>query len=214
MQLLPYDTFTIQTQDSVSEVIRRLEAQIEARKAFRSYFSRDHAPYEGRIDSTGFEIYRIIHYRNSFLPNIRGQFESLPNGTLIRVTMRLHPFVTAFLLFWFLVWYGATIPIFLSGAMSGDVQSEALLFLGMPIVILFSFWCAFWYEANRSRQELRQVINGEPLKQQPAWSGFKVFAIAAIILFNAWFFFQFIQPKFQPIPSKNSKPQTSYPFSQ
>jgi hypothetical protein len=212
MQLLPYDSFTIQTQDSLSDVIKRLEAQIEAPKAFRSYFSRNHAPYEGRLDSTGFDLNCIIHYRNSFLPNIRGRFESLPNRTVISVTMRLHPLVTAFLIFWFLVWYGATIPIFLSGAMSGDVTFEPLLFLGMPIVVLFTFWCAFWYEANRSRQELIQIINGEPLKQQTAGMVFKVFAIAAIILFNAWFFFQFFQPKLQPNPAKNSKPQTSYPF--
>ncbi|GET42920.1 hypothetical protein MiSe_77380 [Microseira wollei NIES-4236] len=65
MQLLPYDSFTIQSQDSLSDVIGRLEAQIEARKAFRSYFSRNHAPYEGRIDSAGFEIHRIIHLKNS-----------------------------------------------------------------------------------------------------------------------------------------------------
>ncbi|GET38070.1 hypothetical protein MiSe_28240 [Microseira wollei NIES-4236] len=128
--------------------------------------------------------------------------------------MRLHPFVTAFLIFWFLVWYGATIPIFLSGAMSGDVKFEPLLFLGLPIVVLFAFWCSFWYEANRSRRELIQIIQGEPLKQQTTGIGFRVFAIAAILLWNAWFFFQFIQPKFQPTPSKNSKPQTSYPFSQ
>lgn len=214
MQLLPYDTFTIQTEDSLSDVIERLEAQIEAPKAFRSYFSRNHAPYEGKIDGDGFEIHRIIHHRNSFLPNIRGRFESLPNGTIIRVTMRLHPFVTAFLLFWFLAWYGGTIPIFLAGVISGNVTSEAVLFLGMPIVILFSFWCAFWYEANRSRQELIQIINGEPLKQQSAGIGFKVFAIAAIIIFNAWFFFQFVQPKFQPTPARNSNPQLSYPFNQ
>lgn len=214
MQLLPYDSFTIQSQESLSEVVGRLEAQIEARKTFRSYFSRNHAPYEGRIDSTGFEISRIIHYRNSFLPTIRGQFESLPNGTIIKVTMRVHPFVTAFLLFWFLAWYGATIPIFLPGAIAGNAQPETFLFLGMPIVILFSFWVAFWYEANRSREELKHIINGEPLKQQSAGIGLKVFAIAAIIIFNAWFFFQFMQAQFQSNPARNSKPKLSYPFSQ
>jgi len=122
MQLLPYATFTIQTQEPLSAVIEKLDAQIEAPRAFRWDFSRNHAPYEGTISSSGFEIRRIIHYRNSFLPNIRGRFESSAEGRLIRVTMKLHPFVIAFLLFWYSVWYSISIPFFLFGALSGDVD--------------------------------------------------------------------------------------------
>src|ERR671916_3058888 len=105
MQLLPYATFSIQTQEPLSAVIEKLDAQIEAPRAFRWDFSRNDAPYEGTISSSGFEIHRIIHYRNSFLPNIRGRFESSAEGRLIRVTVKLHPFVIAFLLFWYSVWY-------------------------------------------------------------------------------------------------------------
>lgn len=165
MKLLPYDTFTIQTQDSLVVVIERLEAHIEAPKVYRTFFSRNHAPYAGRINVSGFEIYRIIHYRNSFLPMIRGRFEPSPQGIRVRVTMSLHPFVRGFLIFWYWVWYSATIPIFLLGALSGDVPFEALLFLGLPIFILFVFWQAFWNEATRSRHEITQLLSGQTVEE-------------------------------------------------
>lgn len=211
MQLLPYDTFTIQSQEPLSDVIKRLEAHIEAPKAVRWSFSRNHAPYQGTLSNAGFEITRVIHYRNSFLPNIQGRFESLPGGTVIRVTMRLHPFVTGFLFLWYLVWYSGTIPIFLAGGFSGDVPFEAWQFLGLPIVLLLIFWCAFWYEANRSRQELVKIILGESLgattsgnrRRRIASIGYWIVAIAAIFVWNAWFFFSFVQPGSQPIPSRN-----------
>jgi WD40 repeat protein len=222
MQLLPYNTFSIHTREPLEDVIEKLDAHIEAPKAFRWSFSRNHAPYAGTISSSGFECHRIIHYRNSFLPNIRGRFEPSSEGTVIRVTLKLHPFVTAFLVFWYLVWYSATIPIFLFGALSGDVDVfTALQFLGMPIVLLFVFWCAFWYEANRSRRELAQIILGEPLGQQTfgnrADRVFWILAIAAIIIWNAvafgWYFLPSVQQKSQPVAAKYcSQNSTQSPY--
>ncbi|MFE1748574.1 WD40 repeat domain-containing protein [Coleofasciculus sp. H7-2] len=158
MKLLPYNTFTLQTQDPLPIVLEKLAAHIEPSK-LRWHISRHHAPYEGTLSETGFEIHRIIHYRNSFVPIIRGRFELSPSGTIIRITMKLHPFVIAFLVFWYVTWYSFSLPMCLAGAMPADF---ALMFLGMPITILFAFWCAFWYEANRSRRDLVQIILGEP----------------------------------------------------
>ncbi|NEP14319.1 MAG: hypothetical protein F6K14_29815, partial [Symploca sp. SIO2C1] len=207
MQLLPYDTFSIQTPKPLSDVIEQLKINIEAPKAFRWSFSENHAPYTGTISNSGFEIRRLIQYRNSFLPNIQGRFESLSDGTRIRVTMRLHPLVMIFLLFWYSVWFTISIPYFLFGALSGDIQIfTALQFVGLPIVLLFVFWCWFWYEAYRSRQELKQIILGGTVandsssnlgKKQvktsfllpsalcPLPFFLKILAITAIILWNA-----------------------------
>ncbi|BAY89929.1 MULTISPECIES: hypothetical protein [unclassified Tolypothrix] len=37
----------------------------------------------------------------------------------------------------------------------------APLFVGMPILVLIIFYVAFWLEANRSRTELSQIIQGQ-----------------------------------------------------
>ncbi|MEJ6482937.1 hypothetical protein N0Y54_16660 [Nostoc punctiforme UO1] len=72
--------------------------------------------------------------------------------------MSIHFFVMVFLGFWFLFWYSAVVPIILTGAMPNYM---AALFIGMPILMLFIFWIAFWSEANRSRSELTQIIQGQ-----------------------------------------------------
>jgi hypothetical protein len=156
MKILPYDSFTILIPESLPIVLQRLNAKVEPPKAFR--FSRRHAPYQGTISEEGFQISRIIHYRNSFLPIIRGRFEVQSHQTLIHVKMSLHPFTMVFLGFWFFLWYGAVIPITLTGAMPHHM---AATFIGMPILTLIIFWLAFWLEANRSRSELSQIIQGE-----------------------------------------------------
>ncbi|MBW4646290.1 MAG: hypothetical protein KME23_25420 [Goleter apudmare HA4340-LM2] len=155
MKILPYDKFTIVTPDSLSVVLQRLSAEVEASKVFR--FSREHAPYQGTVSEQSFHIRRIIDYRNSFLPVIRGSFEAQPHQTVVQIQMSVHPFVMAFLGCWLLFWYGANIPL----TFAGDIPSNiAVFFLGMPIVLLIAFWAGFWTEANHSRTELAQIIQG------------------------------------------------------
>ncbi|AUT01436.1 hypothetical protein CLI64_14130 [Nostoc sp. CENA543] len=156
MKILPHDTFTITTPDSVNIVRQRLSQKVEPPKAFRFYTK--HAPYEGSISEDGFQISRIIHYRNSFLPMIRGRFEVQSHQTLIHVEMNIHPFVMAFLGFWFFFWYSAVIPILFTGSIPNHITP---IFVSMPILMLFICWGSFWYEAKRSRTELTQIIQGQ-----------------------------------------------------
>lgn len=166
MNLLPYARVSIQTTTPLSAVIAALEAHIEAPRV-RWGFSRDHAPYTGTLTESGFEIHRIIHYRNSFLPRIRGQFEALPQGTIVHVTLSLHPLVLAFLLFWLCTWYGILLPVAVIGMLAGDVPPEIVPFIGLPLLALVAFWGAFWYEAKRSQRDLAQIVHGNPLVVPP-----------------------------------------------
>ncbi|UBF23874.1 hypothetical protein K9N68_19185 [Kovacikia minuta CCNUW1] len=165
MKLLPYDTFTLQTPDPLSVVLQRMATQIEPEKPMRWQFSRNHLPYEGTLSEAGFQIHRIIHHRNSFLPMIRGRFESSSFGTSVFITMRLHPFVVAFLVFWYLAWYSFSLPVWLTGAMPNTL---ALQFVGLPIALLVAFWAAFWSEADRSRRDLAQMILGQANPTSPS----------------------------------------------
>jgi hypothetical protein len=157
VRFLPYDAFTLQTADPLPIVLQRMATQIEPSKPIRWQFSGNHLPYEGTLSETGFQISRIIHHRNSFLPVIRGRFEPTSSGTIVRITMRLHPYVIAFLGFWYLAWYSFFFPIWLTGAMPA---AFAVQFVGLPIAILLAFWAVFWSEVYRSRCDLMQMILG------------------------------------------------------
>ncbi|MCP2727082.1 WD40 repeat domain-containing protein [Limnofasciculus baicalensis] len=158
MKLLPYDSFTIQTRDPLPLILQRLNTKVEAPR-IRFGFSHHHALYQGTVSEGEFKITRIINYRNSFLPIIRGSFEQQPDGTtIIHITMGLHPFVMAFLWFWYLTWYSGSIPIVFIGGMPSII---AVPLIGLPILILAAFWYGFWFEADRSRREVTEIILGE-----------------------------------------------------
>lgn len=163
MKLLPRDRFSIQTPQPLSAVIATLESHIEAPR-IRWGFSHDHPPYTGTLSDSGFEIRRIIHYRNSFLPQIKGRFETTPQGTLVHITMGLHPVVMVFMLVWCSIWCSTAVPVALAGTLTGEIPPGiGLLFLGAPVAMPIIFGAAFWYEAKRSRRELTQIIQGRPL---------------------------------------------------
>src|SRR5688572_27230366 len=99
MILLPFENITYKTKLMKAEVRSRLNNMVEPRKMFR--FSRGSSkPYEGTIEANGFDIKRLISYRNSFLPVIIGTIQSGISGTTIHVKMRMHISVILFSCVW------------------------------------------------------------------------------------------------------------------
>lgn len=70
--LIPYTKFTLKTYLSAYETEQRLAAHVEPRK-MRWGLSRNHKFFSGTLENGKFNLNRIIHYRNSFLPIIVGQ---------------------------------------------------------------------------------------------------------------------------------------------
>jgi hypothetical protein len=100
MLFAPFERLTIETPLAPEEVHRRLVQVIEPKQMFR-FFSRDHKPYQGNLNRDRFEVSRIIHYRNSFLPVIKGEIRPGLGGTVVDITMFPHPLVIAFMIIWF-----------------------------------------------------------------------------------------------------------------
>lgn len=158
MKLIPHHTVTLKAAASKAVVSAQLSQNVEPIKWIRvRLLARDHAPYQGVVSEDSFKIYRIIHYRNSFLPVIRGRFEERGDYTLIHLTMSLHPAVIAFLGVWTLMWCGFAIPIALA-ALSYSGNGIFLVFLLFPFLFLAIAWAAFWFEVNRSQRDLEQIL--------------------------------------------------------
>src|ERR1700733_10296347 len=54
-------------------------------------FTSDGFEFEGDVSPQGFNISRIISYRNSCIPVIQGRFEPSATGTRIVIEMNMHP---------------------------------------------------------------------------------------------------------------------------
>ena len=101
-KFLPFENYILTTKLSVKEVCSRMESKTEPKKNFRFFAAKNNysKPYEGKIAGNSFTIIRIINYRNSFLPVIRGTIESFVGITQINIKMQPMNSVLIFMGIW------------------------------------------------------------------------------------------------------------------
>jgi hypothetical protein len=104
---MPWYRFDIEVALPSAEVSARIQSLIRAPPGFwqsvRETFGSVGAgqpPFLGQVMGDSFRIRRDIRYRNSFLPVIRGHIQPTPTGSLVRVSMSLHPAVAVFMAVW------------------------------------------------------------------------------------------------------------------
>jgi hypothetical protein len=111
--LIPFESLTITTSLTFSEVLQRLDEVVTPPKFFRitlPFGAPPPKPYEGTISGNTFKISRIITGRNSFLPIIEGDIHSQPFGCSIKIRLTLHKIVIAFMILW--LWTTGSIGMF------------------------------------------------------------------------------------------------------
>jgi hypothetical protein len=157
MKLLPFDSFKIETSMSQENAVRILCSRM-------GYEGKDY--FRGKIQQDGFKIYRIINYRNSFLPIIRGRFRQEVEGVIISIQMRLHLFTVGFTAVWF---SGVLFSLILciGSLYSGKINKPIFLFL-LIIMLLFG-WAlvngCFWYEAKKAKKILLEMFPNKEISE-------------------------------------------------
>ena len=169
MKFLPYERIKIKTRLGADEACKRLAATIEPKRSFRR-FEANHKTYQGNIEGYAFEISPIIHYRNSFLPIIKGEIQPEMSGSSVHITMRPHGFVIAFMILW-LGGVGFFFFIMLASFISSMIQNNP----GDASVLLipggmFAFGYAlllggFKFESIKSKRFFRDLFQAEEVEE-------------------------------------------------
>src|SRR5688572_24540789 len=101
MKFFPYENFYLTTQLQPNEVVSKIQENVSPRSRNIFQWKSDRTrPYQGLLDNNEFRISRIIRYRNSFLPIIKGEILKSLDGTRIHLKMRMHFFVYVFMFVW------------------------------------------------------------------------------------------------------------------
>jgi hypothetical protein len=153
--------------DSTFKSVRLLAAPISPVSIL---FSTNHLPYLGTLDGYKFEIRRIIHYRNSFLPIIKGEIRPDAGGSSIEITMHPH-LVAIVLLIGLLAGAGLIFSIIIFGVIYSALQSHGLSTISLtgllqgcmyPIgFLLFVYLLVtlpFKYESHKSIAFFRELF--------------------------------------------------------
>jgi hypothetical protein len=171
---LPYERFVIETRltpQEVAERLREVAAPGRRLRLFRS--SAGEKDFQGTVSDREFRITRVIDYRNSFLPVVRGLIEDAPDGARIEVSMRLHPAVFGFVLLWFGLLTSTLVLIVGIAAVEQTFSPFFLVPLGIFVVGYALMTGGFKVESRRSRERLDAILSAEstpPSTQMSHWT--------------------------------------------
>jgi hypothetical protein len=159
--LLPYQKIVIEVPYSREELTRRLGKEVTGRQWSWGWTEKRAELFEGVVSDEGFQISRIIAYRNSFLPVIQGRFHPHVKGVRVEITMRLHVAVLIFSVVWLsLVGQGALA----AGAQiltTGRVDSVMLIPFGMLLFFYLMVTIGFGVEAKKASKLLNSLFEAE-----------------------------------------------------
>jgi len=147
MKFFPFENLTYRSPLSEVEVMQQLSTLIRS------------GQYSGSLNGQTFNIQRVIRYRNSFLPLIKGSIQDSFDGTMITVKMRLHLFVLIFLGIWIGGVVFALLRTFIASYKSGSALS--FLPLGMLLFVYLLTTLAFKFESNKAEKDLQQLWKAE-----------------------------------------------------
>lgn len=167
MWLLPYQKLRIRTYLTPNQVYQKLKKVVRPNPPILSFFGSSAQPYYGKIGENYFKIYRIISYRNSFLPSVEGEIQATGVGSVISVTIQSDRRVLGFFMIITII-----VPFFVF-----DISGELMNFITHPgSTTLFSlftriFWISFllvssygmillfyYYEAAKAKSFLSKLL--------------------------------------------------------
>ncbi|MGG9962335.1 hypothetical protein [Ferruginibacter sp. SUN106] len=171
---LPVENYTLATKLSVQEVRNRIEDNIGAKEQYSLFSFKNNItkPYVGQLKGNTFTINRVINYRNSFLPIIKGEISEFTGQPRIHIKMRPATMVLVFISAWLGI-AGITCLIMLFTVV---VQSREIMQHGISPVMLgpFAMFCfgylltyfAFKLESKKSKEFLQNLFVAEEVNDQ------------------------------------------------
>lgn len=157
--MFPNEKFTINSSLNPDVVRQKLLGVVEPPKAIRWGFRETKKSYSGEVGEHYFKIMRIINYRNSFLPVIRGKISPEGMGSKIEIEMKLDTFVFVFILFWLGIVGNVCILSLISMISDRNFSSGLIMpFVMFMFGVLLTLF-GFKYEANIAKKFLIDLLS-------------------------------------------------------
>jgi len=144
--ILPFENILYKSSLSQDEAYNRLTDIINTEYTYTG----------GWINNTTFKISRNISCRNSFLPEIKGEFCKDTEETLIRVRMRLHLVVQIISGFWLIFVFFFCIIV-----LTSEFQKETLIPFAMLLFGIVMIIGSFKSESRKSIKDLSRIFEAE-----------------------------------------------------
>lgn len=159
IHILPYLEHTIRTTKSPQEIHDIMQSVTSSKRA---WVSRPPGEFIGTIEQYDFKIMRIINYRNSFLPVIKGAIKKGEGAYVVALKMQLHPITYIFLI----IWFSLAGLSFLVGVLDliTSKPTDVTMFLATGGFIAWGqilSRCGFFFQAKKDIKRLEELLNAE-----------------------------------------------------
>ncbi|WP_303312514.1 hypothetical protein [Hymenobacter sp. BT730] len=164
MRFVPWVTEQFYTPLSPEELLQRLQENTAPRLTWFKIFSfKPLKPFLGTVEINSFDIQRVIRYKNSWLPQIKGKIEPHQSngGSLVLLRHHLHYSVLVFCIIWQAVVGFSVVSSIGNLLTTGKLNQELLSTLGMFAFGLILFTVPFWLEVQQSRPMLIKLLKLE-----------------------------------------------------
>ena len=159
IHILPYLEHTIHTTKAPQEIHDIMQSVTSSK---RVRLSRPPGEFIGTIEQYDFKIMRIINYRNSFLPVIKGAIKKGEGAYVVALKMQLHPITYIFLIFWF-GFTGFILLIGILGLMTSE-PADVTMFLATGGFIAWGQILSrggFFFQAKKDIKRLEELLSSE-----------------------------------------------------
>jgi hypothetical protein len=165
MKYLPFEKIEMRSKLSAEEIHKRILESTEPINFFRNslFGPRSEKYFEGNVTEKNFNVRRIINYKSSFLPRIKGTFEKDFMGSRLEIKMELVKLVKYFLIAWM------TFALLINLSLFSKLQSEHALLPYAPILVLLVIYsiilAAFKYESIKAKKFLLELLEAEEISK-------------------------------------------------
>ena len=151
----PLRKFEFLTPIGTAHAARMLEEIVEPPRKWGRPTSTKLGYFEGKVAGSRFRINRILHYQNSFIPIIDGNFRRDGSGTIVTVNMRL---MWSVMVIWlgiilFLAWSSVAVDSRLAGPFG-----SRMVLLGITLFIYVVATIPFAVEVRVAMKSLMATL--------------------------------------------------------
>jgi hypothetical protein len=155
MILFPFVSFRIETDLSTKEAMTAIILAVRTERGILTSNGSQKSRFHGTLSGSSFKIRRVINYRNSFLPVIRGKIRSAGEGAVISITMNLELSTAIFMILWCSITGFTLLNFFSSEASHGFDWITAALLLAFGYLLAT---IGFGIEAKKAEKLLMSIF--------------------------------------------------------
>jgi hypothetical protein len=159
--LLPFRRRELRSGLSVSAALTAIADQVEPRRWLR--WGRGSGAFEGTVTEQGFDVQRIISYRKSFLPKIRGEIRAQPQGSSVSITMTLSGSTLLFIPLWLVLATTAAFESATSGPSAPQAHGPVFVCAASFAFVWLMTCGVFAFEAKKAERLLTKIFKATRL---------------------------------------------------